>query len=346
MPKKQSIQPTFLVTCLAALTLLLSACESETPEHNTASLSASSNSATEDQASNTDAEPGWSGQLLTVLVAPLEQAQQRSETLLAQANAFVKAPTQEGLNDLLTSWQQTHDLYRAAGLLRRLGFVHPELDVGQHEPEVIHPIHVRLDQFPLIPGYLDSVPGYPMSGIIFSEKPITREFLNAEHQFSDKHYVALGFHAMKQVLTGTEGLDSYGSVNRFAVLGQDNSSEPHTPGFRRSLYLLQLAEQIHDDLKTLLNAWQAEHGFYQTSLRSITITDLKARILDMIRLVQVQLDALAEQAADDHNSIASQNYRKKTLLELAEVYKAQAEELPSELEAAIQAYLPIESAEP
>ncbi|WP_166266308.1 imelysin family protein [Marinobacter caseinilyticus] len=70
------------------------------------------------------------------------------------------------------------------------------------------PLHIRddrdsIDAYPMLPGYLDRVPGYPRSGLVYSEVPLTPDFLREEHQYSDFYYLTLGFHPLETMLWGS-----------------------------------------------------------------------------------------------------------------------------------------------
>ena len=55
-----------------------------------------------------------------------------------------------------------------------------------------------IDAWPLLPGFIDNLPGYPHTGIVNDMTlPMTSEVLRAQHQITDTAEVALGFHVIE-----------------------------------------------------------------------------------------------------------------------------------------------------
>lgn len=169
-------------------------------------------------------------------------------------NEFYSEPKQDKLTSLQAQWQQAHQAYQLAASYRILDLEHPELDRSDTTEPVQHPIHVRLDQHPLLGGYLDSVPGYPKSGLIHSEVELTLATLNQEHQFSDKAYVTLGFHAL--------GFMLFGEDIEIRLQALTPSEQDSDAAARRQQYITLLNQQIQTDLARLKAAWTAPSGYF------------------------------------------------------------------------------------
>lgn len=214
--------------------------------------------------------------LLDLLPVWAEQTGSAVSTLRARVERFVRAPDEVARKEALEAWQNAHDLFQVWQWLRQLGVFSAPLDESQFEPELQHSIWSRLDQDELIPGYLDEVEGYPRSGLMHTETPINAETLEHEHQFSDKAYVTLGFHALAFMLTG----DLYFSrstprAEAFAALPNDALDPLRSAPLRRSLFVLQLAQQIDMDTQILLSAWREDTGAYLSQLRAMTPTEFE-----------------------------------------------------------------------
>jgi len=237
-----------------------------------------------------------------------EQLLNRAMVLSETVTHFTRQPTQKNLVSAQLAWKQTHDRYITTQLFRHIDLTHPQLDLSQSSPKVIHPIDIRLDQHPMIPGYLDAVAGYANSGLIYSELPISAEILNTEHQFSDTGYVAIGFHALKFMLDGDPAFDSPHS-SRFASLTENkqNSSAPPRPEERRSRYLLLLVDMIIEDLKRLLLAWSSEDGFYTQTLLAMDQKQSERLILNALNLESASLSALKTESAAKANKASHLN---------------------------------------
>ena len=98
-----------------------------------------------------------------------------------QTQAFLAAPTEEARRAWQATWHRAHDAYLTAELLAPDGELVP-----------------RIDAWPVIPGFVDSLPEYPASGIISDETlEITADTLLTQHQITDDSEVALGFHVVE-----------------------------------------------------------------------------------------------------------------------------------------------------
>lgn len=193
------------------------------------------------------------------LYTHFSQAYQRSlkdfGTLKQASLDFIQTPNTANLEQLQESWEQSHASYQTAALSSLLSIRHPQLDISELQPNIIHPIAVRLDQYPMLGGYLDEIPGYPNSGLIHSEFELNFDNLNQEHQFSDPAYVTLGFHALAFMLFG-DSLDKDAQLERFRA-----GAESTNILSRRKQYVSVLLKQIERDLTFLNEAW-AQEGYY------------------------------------------------------------------------------------
>ena len=225
-------------------------------------------------------DPG-AEQKQNILVA--ERFEALSRDALAEADALSKAvqdflqkPSTDTLEVARRLWTQAHDAYLLAATAELLEIYHPVLDLAQTEPTVIHPLRIRIDQFPMIPGYLDTVAGYPNSGLIHSELPINFETLNAEHQFSDSAYLTMGFHALEFMLNGDPGiLDPRHEAYR---LTHDDQSTNQKTIQRRRDYLQFLVRQLREDVQLLADAWTGPEGFYRSYVTVLQTRDLQAAL--------------------------------------------------------------------
>ncbi len=199
-----------------------------------------------------------------------------------------KKPTKDSLEQTHSKWTQTHNTYISSRLFRQwlnsLQVIHPLLDVSHTSPELIHTNHSRIDQYPLIPGYLDKVKGYPSSGLIHSELELSPDALNQEHLLGDANYVALGFHALQFMLFGEANLPR--TADDFVIAG---SSEAESQGaMRRQQYIKLLSELLKQDIEALSNAWKTLESYYPLALSSIQEKKLSESLL---QIAEVELEA-------------------------------------------------------
>ncbi len=245
---------------------------------------------------------------LTNVYLGLAQQQFKSTCLAANqlgqsTQQFLSSPSESGLAKVRSDWLTSHNLYSSTQLFRSISIKHPILDQSKTKP-VEHSLAIRIDQTPLLPGYIDEVKGYPKSGYIFSTLPIDRDTLNKEHQFADSAYVALGFHAIEFVLWG----ENNRMVQEFSALpaGQNKSNDINSPDFfnsRRSQLLSLTTSILIEDLNILCNEWKVETGYYATTLKLLPteeqIAAVNAATEQLISSIQIDM-AKVRQANDDN----------------------------------------------
>lgn len=190
---------------------------------------------------------------------------------------FVSNPSEKGLNKVKSEWLISHHHYASTQLFRNINIKHPVLDQSKNDP-VQHALAIRIDQTPLLPGYIDEIKGYPKSGYIFSTLPIDRETLNKEHQFADSAYVSMGFHAI-EFLLWSEGNRTYNDFSPLPAAQQEgNNDNPELFNIRRSELLLLTTNMLAEDLSRLCVTWNVDTGFYATTLKSLPAEEQNAAI--------------------------------------------------------------------
>lgn len=146
-------------------------------------------------------------------------------TLHNDVTGFLDAPSEETLSQAQLSWTNAHNAYRLLADDYRLADLTPPQIADSRDP---------IDAWPLLPGYLDQVPGYPRSGLVYSEVPMTPDFLAKEHQSTDFYYLTEGFHPLEFMLWGNPGETLASQAAKFSpsASGED---ELDIPGRRRDL---------------------------------------------------------------------------------------------------------------
>ncbi|UZE95744.1 imelysin family protein [Alkalimarinus alittae] len=222
-----------------------------------------------------------------------------AEQLQKSIQLFVTAPTEKGLIEAQSAWLNSHNEYTSTQLFRNININHPVLDQSTIKP-VKHAIAIRIDQTPLLPGYIDEVEGYPKSGFIFSPLPIDRETLNKEHQFADSAYVALGFHAVEFLLWGEN------NRTHTAFLPTQQESDVNSDDVfkvRRSQLLSLTTSMLTEDLATLCKAWNTNTGFYATALHALPAKEQNATINAATEqlISNLQINTAKVRQANDNN---------------------------------------------
>lgn len=98
------------------------------------------------------------------------------------------------------SWQALHAASHLASPALGLATSNPNLFATLAAD--IQPVH----QYPIAPGFLDSVQGYPASGLVHDiSLPIRRDTLLQQHGLTDNSEATLGLHVLEFLLYGDTG---------------------------------------------------------------------------------------------------------------------------------------------
>ena len=227
-----------------------------------------------------------------------------AEQLQTSVQLFLSAPNKKTLEEARLHWISTHNSYIGSKLFRALNIKHPELDHSQIDP-VKHSLAIRIDQSPLLPGYLDAVEGYPQSGYVFSPLPIDAVTLNNEHQFSDTLYVTLGFHAVEFLLWG-EGNEQTRTSSDYAV-PIDNKENPESAQARRSQLLSLTTKLLTEDLQMQCQEWLTTEGYYPSQLSAKSEKEQNEYIVATMeqRLSDIQINSTQiKNAVEPHSAFA------------------------------------------
>jgi len=255
---------------IASLMLALFACENEpnkAPAPSEAQINKSQPAAVNSDSKSTSLPPSIRSPLTTRYLSLASQQFRATCThakqLQTSIQLFLSKPNKKTLDDTKQQWLTSHNSYAASKLFRILNIKHPELDRSQIDP-VKHSLAIRIDQSPLLAGYLDAVEGYPQSGYVFSPIPINEETLNKEHQFSDTLYVTLGFHAIEFLLWGENNEQARESTDYAALSVIDK--DPELVQARRSQLLLLITKLLIKDLDLQCHEWQQAEDYYPSHL--------------------------------------------------------------------------------
>lgn len=199
------------------------------------------------------------------------------EQLQQAVSQFVTQPSEKGLSDIKAKWLTSHQHYASTQIFRNINIKHPLLDQSKTDP-VQHSLAIKIDQTPILPGYIDEIEGYPKSGYIFSTLAIDRETLNQEHQFADSAYVAMGFHLIEFLLWGEGNRSHKGFAARPAEAQETNNDSLAPSNVRRSELLTTTTSMLAEDLNTLCTEWNIDTGFYATTLKSMAPEEQVAAI--------------------------------------------------------------------
>lgn len=107
----------------------------------------------------------------------------RTDALLAAVRQFLDSPTDSSRVALQQAWLSAHEAFSASRALI----------LGEHDDLLF-----AIDAWPIQPGFLDSLPQYPDSGIVndFTVE-ISAQALEQQNGITDSEEVSLGFHPLE-----------------------------------------------------------------------------------------------------------------------------------------------------
>lgn len=150
-----------------------------------------------------------------------DQAVHSINALVAATRSFLDQPTPENRELVQVAWNKAHNAYLA------LHFVTNN-----------QAIQNRIDAWPVQPGFVDSLPAYPDSGIVNDVTlDITAESVRFQHQITDESEVALGFHILEYYAFARPLADFHDSAGN---------------GSRRTAFVRVVMQQLASDMQALV----------------------------------------------------------------------------------------------
>ena len=214
------------------------------------------------------------------------------------AKDFADQPSASGLKMLQQQWRISYQHY-LQGLMQTA--LAPT--IIDSTPVDIRQIHSALDQWPITPGYIDAIDGYPLSGIVSDEAlAMTTEAVRQQHQLLTDDTPSIGFSVLGFVLHGEvnkprrwqdfipankgKGGQVFDDVvekqSPTANMRVSLTNDTHEQSIdfdilvdyadRRLAYLIILIEQLQYDSQRLADYWQS----YATNLaiKDASTTDI------------------------------------------------------------------------
>lgn len=157
-----------------------------------------------------------------VTIAARDQLCESAVILEAQVLALAQNPTAQRLQKARTAWREAHEHWRVWQLIQW---------IADGATSLASP--ARIDAHPILPGYLDRIPGYPASGLVFSEVRLDGDALNRTHQSTDLYYGTLGFHPLEFMLWGMPDKNGAPSRRHDAFIDLPGSTPDTVPSTAR-----------------------------------------------------------------------------------------------------------------
>jgi putative iron-regulated protein len=225
--------------------------------------------------------------------------------LQAKIDAFVAAPSEQGLTEAREAWLAARSAYGQSEVYRFYGGPIDDED----GPEG------RINAWPLDEAYIDYVEGDPAAGIInltadFPE--ITKELLIAQNEKGGEKNIATGYHAIEFLLWGQD-LSADGPGARpytDYVTGGTGTAQNQE---RRAQYLTLVTELLLEDLTSVEVEWEPGADNYAASFVKSPEDALSKMLRGMGSLSGAELsrermnNALQEKEQEEEHSCFSDN---------------------------------------
>lgn len=180
----------------------------------------------------------WQFQSLQLCQNGYAMFQESVLELVLSTDQLLETPNAENLQAAQARWRLSVEAWGAADLCTQK----PLITDGQSS---FAERYQRTAAAPVLPGYIDSIPGYSDTGLVHDNTvALSLESLIAQHQLSFEEEVALGLYALEVLLFGVMPREPW----------DFNSSGGETDSMSRRAAILRL---VTADLLTQADVWQA-----------------------------------------------------------------------------------------
>ena len=190
----------------------------------------------------------------------------------------------ENLSLSKQAWLDAHSAYELTTLHR---YFATQL-LGEQNSLALMQLQYQINHWPIIPGYIDYVNGYPDSGIVYDiNVTLDVDSLREQHGAFDIYEVTLGFHVIEFLLWGYD-TDSVArpAADFDAVL--ELTPEETESGYsleqlsnnRRRLFLAVAADTLVEDFRALQSLWLTEESSIRQRIESTSGTELIVILAD------------------------------------------------------------------
>ena len=207
----------------------------------------------------------------------IEMFQSSIVMLTGQAN-------NENLSLSKQAWLDAHSAYELTTLHR---YFATQL-LGEQGSLALMQIQYQINHWPIIPGYIDYVNGYPDSGIVHDiNVNLDVDSLREQHGAFDISEVTLGFHVIEFLLWGYDSDSVPRPAADFDAVLELTSQETES-GYsleqlsnnRRRLFLSVATDTLVEDFRALQSLWLAEEPSIRREIESTSETELIVILAD------------------------------------------------------------------
>jgi hypothetical protein len=206
------------------------------------------------------------------------------ETLNLVTDELLKTPFEATLSAVQEAWTTAHTLFEQTAVQR---YFHTRITSEQNSLSLLQ-LDYQMNQWPVLAGYIDSVEGYPGSGIVNDISiDISAETLRQQHGLFDASEATLGFHVIEYLLWGQPDTSSrrlasdFETIDTLTAEQQENGLEiPQLDNNRRRQMLRLTTSLLLQDYQSSLALWQPALARLESATDEISMEAVVNLLLD------------------------------------------------------------------
>lgn len=209
------------------------------------------------------------------------------ETLQNEIAEFIESPNLSRMNAVRASWLTAHSIYEVTALHRYfLGIV-----LAERESLTLFQLQYRINHWPVLPGYIDYVEGYPDSGIVHDINVVLDiPGLREQHGVFDLAEATLGFHVLEYLVWGENPQEisprpasDYVPITQLTVVQLDGDIElVHLSNNRRRQFLLVTSDALLEDFQSAQSLWNQSNIVFRDNLDLMSGSELLSMLMEAI----------------------------------------------------------------
>jgi uncharacterized iron-regulated protein len=216
----------------------------------------------------------------------LIQAEIEIEMLQSSIVMLTEQANNENLSLSKQAWLNAHSAYELTTLHR---YFATQL-LGEQNSLALMQIQYKINHWPIIPGYIDYVNGYPDSGIVHDiNVNLDVNSLREQHGTFDISEVTLGFHVIEFLLWGNDSDAVPRPADDFDAVLELTPEEKESGYFleqlsnnRRRLFLSIATGTLVKDFRALQSLWLSEEPSIRRGIESTSATELIVSLADSV----------------------------------------------------------------
>lgn len=184
---------------------------------------------------------------------------------------FIEQPNAISLASTRDSWINAHTTYELTALHRYFA----SLILTEQDALTLFQLQYQINHWPVLPGYIDYVDGYPDSGIVHDiNVPLNIDSLREQHGFLDISEATLGFHVLEYLLWGANDDGNsprlsaeYSAITELTTDQTDDGFElDQLSNNRRRQLLAVVSQALLEDFELTSSLWRGAAASFRQQL--------------------------------------------------------------------------------